>query len=310
MTFNFKPQGQSNNHSPKENIDFNAINGQVVGENTPAIISLIVDLGVHTPKENATDTKTTAFETQEEAEAYLARIVEIKGEKDGAKFKVTQQGNSFVVNGEIYQPKDGQEIAIFADLSTVVDYGDEIGKKPYRLMLNKSFMGDIRGLSLKAVPPQVGSKVWTFAGNSMLTKLAKATKKESIIDGTVPDDLNNIGLILGEPVMVDVKRTDKNDNVYINVGGVSSLPSAMLAMIDKSLYNPVGITFENATVELLKQAHLRGDVIKKIKSANNYKGSNMEKAINELERVATATKKVVVDETGGNAPDVNDDLPF
>ena len=53
--------------------------------------------------------------------------------------------------------------------------------------------------------------------------------------------------------------------------------------IDYSLVNPVGVSFDTVTVEILKEAQLRGNIIKKIKSADNYVGSKMEKAIKELE---------------------------
>ena len=55
------------------------------------------------------------------------------------------------------------------------------------------------------------------AGNSMLTKLAKATKNDVIIDGSDAKKLNNIGLLLGTKIMVDVVKNVsgeiKNDTV-------------------------------------------------------------------------------------------------
>ena len=49
------------------------------------------------------------------------------------------------------------------------------------------------------------------------------------------------------------------------------------------MVEPIGISFTNATLELLEKACLRGNIFKKIKSANNYKGSNIQKAIEEYE---------------------------
>lgn len=284
MDFNLKPESNSSSFGDQPKIDYNAINNQVEADNTPAILSLIVDLGVHTPPLNVSDQGSADFETEEEANDYLAQIIEIKGEKDGAKFKISQEGDKFTINGNIYQPKDGQEVAIFADLvDNIVDYGDEIGKKPYRIVLNKSWMGELKGFSLKAVPPQKGSKVWTFAGNSMLTKLAKATKNDVIIDGSDAKKLNNIGLMLGSKIMADVVKNVSGENTYVNIAGVSSIPKALEATVDTSLVEPIGISFTNATLELLEKACLRGNIFKKIKSANNYKGSNIQKAIEEYE---------------------------
>lgn len=294
MSFNLKPQSQqTNDYSNAPKIDFNAINKQVEADNTPAIISLIVDLGVHTPALNVSDKNKSEFDVEQDAYDYLERIVEIKGEKDGAAFKVTPEGGKFVVNGEIYQPKDGQEIAIFADLvDNVVDYGDDIGKKPYRIGLNKTWKGELKGFSLKAVPPQNGSKVWTFAGNSMLTKLAKATKNEVVIDGSDNNKLNDVGLLLGSKLMVDVNKNINGESIYINVSGVSSVPKAIEKTIDVSLVTPVGISFDSATVEDLEKACLRGNILKKIKAANNYATSNIRKAVEAYEAKQGVVAKV------------------
>lgn len=281
MSFNLKPQ-QTGFSSDEPKVDYNAINEQVEADNTPALISLIVDLGVHTPPLNVSDRESTTFDTEEEAADMMRQVVEIKGEKDAEKYKVSVVDGKYVVNGNIYQPKDGQEVAIFADLvDNVVDYGDT-GKHPYRIVLNKSWMGELKGFSLKVVPPQSG-KIWTFAGNSMLTKLAKATKSDSIVDGSNADDLNNIGLLLGKALMVDVKKVVSGENTYINVGGVSSVPKLIADNIDKSLVTPVGISFDSVTVEDLENAKLRGNIIKKIKAANNFVGSKMEAAMIEFE---------------------------
>jgi hypothetical protein len=83
--------------------------------------------------------------------------------------------------------------------------------------------------------------------------------------------------------MVDVVKTEDGDKVYVNVKGISSVPSALAKMIDYSLVNPVGISFDDVSVESLKAAGIRGSIIKKIKQANNYQGSKMQKAIEAYE---------------------------
>ena len=284
MSFSLKPQGNTNqNSSNAPQVDWNAINRQVETDNHTAIISQIVDLGVHTPPLSASIEKSTEFDTLEEAEALVSQVETMLKKSDFEKVKITEQGDKFIVNAQVRQPKDRQEIAVFADLvGNIVDYGDEIGKKPFRVMLNKSWKGEIRGLGLTVVPPQSGN-VWTFAASSMLTELAKVTRQNTITDGSVKNDLNNIGLILGKSLMVDIAKVEDGDKVYVNVKGISSVPSALAKMIDYSLVNPVGISFDDVTVESLKAAGIRGNVIKKIKQANNYQGSKMQKAIEEYE---------------------------
>lgn len=318
MSFSLKPQGNNTTHSSNApQVDWNAINRQVETDNHTAIISQIVDLGVHTPPLSATIEKSTECSSQEEAETLVAQVQDMLKKSDFEKVKITSQGDKFVVNAKVHQSKDRQEIAVFADLvDTIVDYGDKIGKKPFRVMLNKSWKGEIRGLGLAVVPPQHNGGVWTFAPNSMLTELAKFTRQNTITDGTVKNDLNNIGLILGKSLMVDVAKTDDNDKVYVNVKGISSVPSALAKTIDYSLVNPVGISFDNASVELLQAAGIRGGVIKKIKQANNYQGSQMQKAIEAFEALNSgeaSTKQEVKEKSAPKtepSPDSDDSLPF
>ena len=283
MSFSLKPQSNGNTNTYSNNtpqVNWNAINKQIETDNHTAIISQIVDLGIHTPPLSASIEKSTEFETREEAEALAAQVEGMLKKSDFEKVKITEQGGKFVVNAQVRQPKDRQEIAVFADLvGNVIDYGGEIGKKPFRVMLNKTWKGEIRGLGLAVVPPQKQGGVWTFAPNSMLTELAKVTRQTTITDGTVKNDLNNIGLILGKSLMVDVVKTEDGDKIYVNVKGISSVPSALAKMIDYSLVNPVGISFDDVTAESLKAAGIRGSIIKKIKQANNYQGSKMQKAI-------------------------------
>ena len=50
MSFNLKPQGSTTQHSSNApQVDWNAINKQVETDNHTAVISQIVDLGIHTP---------------------------------------------------------------------------------------------------------------------------------------------------------------------------------------------------------------------------------------------------------------------
>lgn len=203
--------------------------------------------------------------------------------------------------GEVRPQKPADQIAIFLDLtSDVVDYGGELGMKPYRLMLNKSFNGDITGINFGIGPIRdaqgtvMKDKPWNYHPMSVITKLAKATKTQAILDGKNLD----LEQLLNKPLMatVEVKQTeDKNGKidestgkvrVYENVNfrGVSEVPE----MPDGSLFPvpecdlaPRAITFDNATAADV--AIIRRDVIAKIKQANNYRGSQMEKAIAEFE---------------------------
>lgn len=203
-------------------------------------------------------------------------------------------------DGTTYSRKPCQQVAIFADLvDEVVDYGGDIGEAQYRLMLNKSFKGDIQGINFTAVPPKdaqgntIKGKIWSFHPANLLSKLAKATGNEVILGGNYEDNMN-IEKLLGAPLMinVEVKQTEsdkKDDNgnpiVYTNVraAGYSPIPKKKGVQLEVSelTAEPKCITFDNATAEDVKV--LRYAIRKKIKQALNYQGSNMQKAIEAYE---------------------------
>ena len=69
MSFNLKPFGSTPQHSSNApQVDWNAINEQVETDNHTAVISQIVDLGIHTPPLSANIEKSTEFDTREEVE--------------------------------------------------------------------------------------------------------------------------------------------------------------------------------------------------------------------------------------------------
>lgn len=231
---------------------------------------------------------------------------------------------------EVKPQKPADQIAIFLDLTAdVVDYGSVIGKQPYRLMLNKSFNGELDGINFGVGPVRdangniMKDKPYNYHPMSLITKLAKATKTEEIISGKNLDieQLLNKGLM----ATVEIKETeDKNGRIdettnkvrkYTNVNfrGVSEVP----VMPDDSLFPvpalqlpPMVITFENATADVIK--YIRRDVINKIKMANNYQGSNMQKAIAEYEaqfEKESPTKEEQKEETPFD-DSFDDDVPF
>lgn len=207
---------------------------------------------------------------------------------------------------ELKPQKPAHQVAVFADLvNDVVDYGGDIGKAQYRLLLNKSFMGDVTGINFNTVPPRdadgkkIDGKPWTLHPANLLTKLAKVVDKEEItVDGKHKESLD-ISLLLDAPFMAQVEvkitETDKEDKdgnkiVYKNVNYKGAAPVPMQEDEDGNEEPmPIAelkqkarcITFDEATVEDIK--FIRGNLLKKIKLANNYAGSQIEKAIQAFE---------------------------
>lgn len=213
-----------------------------------------------------------------------------------------QNRKDFVGDDGVAKPqKPAHQIAIFLDLtSDVVDYGGTLGMKPYRLMLNKSFLGDIDGINFGVGPVRdakgavIQGRPWNYHPMSIITKLAKATKTTPILEGTNLD----LEQLLNKPLMatVEVKRSeDKNGKiddatgkvkVYENVnfrgvGEVPEMPDGSLFPVPECSLKPRVISFDNATLEDVEI--IRRDLRDKIKLANNYAGSQMQKAIEELE---------------------------
>lgn len=282
MSFSLKPENTGGS-----DIDYEAIAEQVEDGTQVARVSLIVDLGVQERGKGVSyaqndndEEKYTQVANEEEANKLIEEAVELLGEKVVEKAGLDEifedeEGN-LVVPFEIYNKKDAQEVAIFADLpDTYVDYGENIGEKQYRMMLNPSFKGVIRGFALVAAPPKGKSKVWTFASNSKLALLARVTGCKEILEGG-PDNMD-IGRVLGKPFLLNVEKKDS----FINAKEMTALVRGMEAPELEG--GPVGLSFDGATVEALEAARLRKSVIDKIKTAKNYEGSAMQKAIEEYE---------------------------
>lgn len=198
--------------------------------------------------------------------------------------------------GEVRPQKPAPQVAVFADLvADTVDYGGDIGKAHYRLMLNKSFQGEITGITFQAVAPRdakgniIEGKPYGLHPASPLTKLAKAVGKPEIIEST------DIEALLGEAFMAQVevretegKRKDAEGNpiIYKNVNykGATPIPEDddgnPVAVAELNV-EPLCITFDSARKEDIK--FIRASLITKIKQANNYAGSKMQKAIEAYE---------------------------
>jgi hypothetical protein len=207
-------------------------------------------------------------------------------------------------DGTITEKKPCQQVAVFVDLvNDKVDYGGQIGKKHYRLPLNKVFKGEFTGIGFYPVAPKdkdgktIEGKPWGFHPNNMLSKLAKACGRPDVaVDDSGKDSLN-IEALLGLPLMVqvEVKKTeDKNGkkddkgNVItytnVNVKGLTTVPlddddnPQTVAALEQ---DAILISFDDAKKEDVM--FIRPGLRAKIKQAKNYAGSAMQAAIEAFE---------------------------
>ena len=203
-------------------------------------------------------------------------------------------------DGSTVARKPCQQVAIFADLvNDVVDYGGEIGEAQYRLMLNKSFMGNITGIATTTSKPrdangkQIDKQPYQWHAQSMLAKVAKAIGKPNVAleDRKDPESLDmekllNGALIVQVEVKETVKEKDGKEVVYKNVSlkGVSQVPlddDDNPVNVAKLTAKPMCITFDSATVDQVKL--LRNSLREMIKKAEDYPGTAMQAAIEAYE---------------------------
>lgn len=255
------------------------------------------------------------------------------------------------ITKELKPQKPCQQVAVFADLvNDTVDYGGSIGKAHYRLLLNKSFQGNVQGVNFTATPPKdakgnlIAGKKWGFHPANLLTKLAKAVGKEEVIESMDVEQLLDMPFsalveVKETPAKDDKKDKDGNPIIYKNVNfkGASPVPPAedpetgeeIPAVVAELKIPAKCITFDNATVDDIQ--FIRGNLIKMIKLANNYAGSAMQRAIEAFEAKSgnsapqeqsededetpaakPAVKKAAVKKAPVAVPtdDMDDDVPF
>ena len=275
----FKPEMPKQEYNgPK--VDYTAINRQVKAGQRPARVSLIVDLGqqIKTPSEVEYNP------TQKKHQDLVANGTEI----------IQRNGKEYIS----VPPKNkvGPEIAVFADLvNDVVDYGEPLGKQPYRIMVNGSFRGDMKGIAFEGQYPYIEGvglnfDMFTFHAKSQLTALAKATGNTQILSGRI-DDANNMDIsqLLNGAFYAKIEKSDNgvegdDGRCYVNYKGANPPPPSfdengdeVPTKVKETTNTPMIITFDNVTEDTAK--FLNGMVVKKIKAATNYVGSKMQQVL-------------------------------
>lgn len=290
----FKPKQE--NHG--EQFDFEAVNKTLIEqEEMIAFVTLNVDLGTqpgkrqvsyNDPKDKNAEEKFTVVETEEEAEELIEEVIEILGETLADKYGLDEmpepnEDGEYELPFEIYDSKPCQEVAIFADSPECEVEYVEGQPVQYRHMFNKQFKGEVTGLKFRASAPQGKSKLWTFSPKSLLADLATKTGHEEII--SEGDDNMDIDLWLGAPVRLNVTKKGDYPRFTVNKLGKRELKDAE-KLLEKLEIEPMTISFEDDVdelVEKLREAKLRYGIIKKMKQAENFEGSNMEAALKILE---------------------------
>lgn len=269
----FKPKSNASSESA---FDWNSINKQVRGGSRPARVSLIVDLGIQ-HRDNFTEAYVKGSKKHEDALT-----------NQGAFLTEDDKGKTIINVPQSDQP----QVAVFADLtSDVVDYEGDIGKQPYRILLNNSYRGDVKGISFSGTYSYdekgniLKDKGFTFHVQSPLYKLSKVTHQNQIISGSGDDNMD-VEQLLDKPFMAQIAKVEDGDKCYINYKGCAEVPmipsdpsdpdsDEVMMNIKPLVSKPMVISFDDVNEESIK--FVRGDIAKKIKQAVNYEGSVMQK---------------------------------
>jgi hypothetical protein len=223
-------------------------------------------------------------------------------------------------NDKIIVPKEGkdleQKVAVYVDLlDQTHDYEGEIGVKNIRLPLHQVMRGMSEGLNLTTVAPRdpngnyIKGKPWLLAPASQWAKIAAVTKTDDgkkvgdiIFDANYKNPkLNDISMLLGKPFMfnVEVKTTEKDGNTYVNTKLKSPVPLMKGMKPEEALVKAISVNFDDDDIlepnddlgGACKYDFLRVSDLRKIVLANDYEGSNMQKAVQEREDEGELIKK-------------------
>lgn len=175
----------------------------------------------------------------------------------------------FRLSFNTYDGGTENEFAPIVDLTDLkVSYVEGDDPVNYRVHLCPSFEGKLKGFPIKE----------KYDVKSNVSKLCKATGNKHILENT-----DNLADLAGSAYFQVLEENGKGGFKTIKDFGTPR-PKDEVAELDIEGYpNGMVITWEDTTVEQLEALHLGYMYINRIKSAKNYEGSQMQKAIEEYE---------------------------
>lgn len=277
--------------STGEKIDWKTVNEERVKifktEDKPksrvGIISGIIDLGLQ-PMEDGHKKSEVPPEGEE---AYLL-------EHPTNYFDDFEDNRTKKVERHVFWPQKAQRaVAITVDFPQFeYDWGGEIGKKPFRFLLNGEFINkgskrsDIilgRTYDLKETTKDFSPR-WSLAKNSLLYKMAVAT---NVIKPDEPFTKSQIGELIGKAALFEVRFWLDGGYTNEKISFKGEVPEEMSAPeYDDSILYYINLDGDNDEAAV-KQ--LRKSIKNTIKRSESYVGSNLqEKFGNVIEGVYPA----------------------
>jgi len=195
-------QRESSNSLPlRSREEWNEMYSGVQAGLRPARISLIVNLG--------TQDREPAVKDYDEKDSYHKKMLDM-----GKAHTFKERGKTMIS----IEQRPAEMMAVFADLtSDVVDYGGEVGKKPYRMPLHRVFKGEVNAIPYTTSPPKEDGGLFTFAPSSRWRKMADATGEQRIY--TTEEYNMDVDQLLNKPFMIEVEKRENNrdGDIYVNI---------------------------------------------------------------------------------------------
>ena len=278
------------------------------------IISGIIDLGVQ-PVEDGHKKSDIALEDEAD---YIA-------ENRGNYFDdVMVDFKTKKMERHVFWPQKAQRaVAITVDFPQYqYDWGGEIGKKPFRFLLNGEFINkgmkrsDIilgRTYDLKETTKDFSPR-WSLAKNSLLYKMAVAT---NVIKVDEPFTKQQIGELIGKAALFEVRFWLEDGFANEKISFKGEVPEGMaVPEIDESVLYYINLDGENDE-SAVKQ--LRKSIKNTIKNSVSYQGSKLQEQFGDLiegkqytkpeDKVEEATADVDSDSVS-DSPPFDDSDPF
>ena len=327
FTFNVEQVNQASNSGNKQEIRWDdrakymvdTVGTQKKAKAMIGIISGIIDLGLQVQDDAKMEFKGDAADEAAELE-----------KNPDQYFETLPNDKQVPTRYKRWKVKPCQQVAFTVDFPSIMInqgqfFGDENAKEhPLRMLLNGEFymkeVGKVVGkpYNIKEVRNDDGS--WGFKSNTQIYKMASAVD--------VLDEKNNfkphmIGKLLGKAALFEVQvyLQESGGKQYLNekIKLSGQVPDVMVPMIPELAPEYIyGVNFKGEqNPEILK--NLRQSVLNTMKLAQNFEGSDIQKALESRGNSQPADKpvqqKVVPTGVDPNTEEVTygsveDDLPF
>lgn len=324
MSFNVRITGSNQSNSDRPNVDWAAMNAEVVEvaqlqqpETMVGIISGIYDVGIQPQDDAAIEWKGTPEQEAEEAAKNPNTYFEdMKDYQDGGKIKRYKR----------FPVKAAQSVVFAVDLpEVIVDKGKYFGSsdpKPLRLLLGGEFTPS-GGKTIAARPfplsirknDKTGNQ-WSIPFNNTIYKMALAAKLVTQGQPFLPDRIDEL---LGKAMQFKVQ-------VFLNDGKYYTEKCAFAASLgrsqtapayDSSLLHIVQFDVDNEEAAL-KQ--LRASVKNTMRNASDFEGSKIQSQIGDAitpskpeEKKPESVKQestAPADNSEAGFDSFDDDIPF